>query len=68
MRTLTSLAPQFVHLVKTMGFQQKGNIVSQNFEKKTKFLKRDLSASPIDGLTQNINIDLRMTRRHQKIL
>ena len=28
--------------------------------------KRSLSASPINGLTQNINIDLRTTRRHQK--
>ena len=25
------------------------------------FSKRDLSANPIDGLTQNINIDLRTT-------
>ena len=31
------------------------------------FSKKDLSASPIDGLTQNINIDLRTTRRHQTI-
>ena len=31
------------------------------------FSKWDLSASPIDGLKQNINIDLRMTRRHQTI-
>ena len=43
---------------------------SENSSKKTKILrtqdsfsKRDLSASPIDGLTQNINLDLRTTRR-----
>ena len=29
------------------------------------FSKRDLSANSNDGLTQNINIDLRTTRRHQ---
>ena len=46
----------------------------QNFSKKDlilkiqdSFSKWDLSASPIDGLKQNINIDLRMTRRHQTI-
>jgi len=32
-----------------------------------KLRKRDLSASPINGLTQNINIDLKTTRRHQTI-
>ena len=36
-----------------------------NFEITNSFSKRDLSASPIDGLTQNINIDLRTIRRHQ---
>ena len=36
-----------------------------NFENTNSFSKRDLSASPIDGLTQNINIDLRMTRSYQ---
>ena len=29
------------------------------------FLKRDLFTSPMNGLSQNINIDLRTTRRHQ---
>jgi len=41
---------------------------SINFENtRLIFKKRDLSASPIDGLTQNINIDLRTTKRHQTI-
>ena len=31
------------------------------------FSKRDLSANPIDGLTQNINIDLRTTWRQQTV-
>jgi len=34
------------------------------FENTDSFSKRDLSASPIDGLTQNINIDLRTSRTH----
>jgi len=39
----------------------------RNFENiQDLFSKRDLSASPIDGLTQ-INIVLRTTRRHQTI-
>ena len=40
----------------------------RNFENiQDLFSKRDLFASPIDGLTQNINIVLRTTRRHQTI-
>ena len=31
------------------------------------FLKRDLFTSPMNGLSQNINIDLRTNRRHQTI-
>ena len=34
--------------------------------KQDSFSKRDLSASPNDGLPQNVKIDLRTTRRHRK--
>ena len=39
-----------------------------NFENTSSFAKSDLSTSPNDGLTQNINIDLRTSRRHQKFI
>ena len=44
-------------------------VVNENLKKKIQdsFSKRDLSTSQIDGLTQNINIDLRTARRHQTI-
>ena len=38
-----------------------------NFEITRLISKWDKDASPIDGLTQNINIDLGTTRRHQTI-
>ena len=49
-------------------FQQKKNGEKDLILKiQDSFSKWDLSTSPIDGLKQNINIDLRMTRRHQTI-
>ena len=50
--------------------QNFGEKVAKIHQKRLKFentrliSKRYLSASPIDGLTQTINIDLKTTRRH----